>query len=92
MTFNTNTEEAGTTGLRTSMREPYFYLDNNNPNFKLKSLKGLPNLTSVNGPTHYANTLTLDDFSTPTQLTNTHQSQFTVLANTLFNLDDSYEA
>ena len=92
LTFNSNTEEAGSTGLRTSMREPYFYLENNNPDFKLKSLKKLPNITSANDSTHYSNTLVLDDFSTPSQLTNTHQSQFTVLINNLFNLDDSYEA
>jgi hypothetical protein len=74
------------------MREPYFYLENNNLNFKGKSLKSLPRFEASGTPSHYANTLVLDDFSAPAQLTTTDQAQFTVFANTLFNLDESYDA
>jgi hypothetical protein len=73
------------------MREPYFYTENNNTNFKAKTLNALPKDEVLSTPSYYSNTLTLDDFSTSAQLTNTDQAQFTVLANTLFNLDDSYD-
>jgi hypothetical protein len=73
------------------MREPYFYTENNNTNFKAKMLNSLPKDGVLSTPSYYSNTLTLDDFSTSAQLTNTDQAQFTVLANTLFNLDDSYD-
>jgi hypothetical protein len=73
------------------MREPYFYADNNNSSFKKKSLSELPKADLSSAPSHYSNTLTLDDFSTSAQLTNTDQAQFTVFSSTLFNLEDSYD-
>jgi hypothetical protein len=74
------------------MREPYFYLDNTNKDFKKKTLNELPKLEAGEAPSYYSNALILDDFSTSAQLTNTDQAQFTVFANTLFNLDESYDA
>tara|TARA_B100000787_G_scaffold68503_1_gene50393 strand:+ start:3792 stop:4016 length:225 start_codon:yes stop_codon:yes gene_type:complete len=73
------------------MREPYFFTENTNPSFKSKGLKGALGTSTSDSPSHYSNTLTLDDFTTSTQLINTDQTQFTLLSNALFNLDDSYD-
>jgi hypothetical protein len=92
LNFNNNQGAKASVDLRTSMREPYFYLENTNTEFKKKSLNELPKLGGGIAPSYYANALVLDDFSTSAQLTNTDQAQFTVFANTLFNLDESYDA
>jgi hypothetical protein len=92
LTFSSNRGVKSTPDLRTSMREPYFYLENIDNSFKVKDLNKLPELGSTEAPLYYSNTLVLDDLNSPSQLTNTDQAQFTVLANTLFNLDDSYDA
>ena len=89
--FSGNIEETPKADLRTLMREPYFFSENNNPNFKSKGLRAVLGGSTSDSPSYYSNTLTLDDFTADTQLINTDQTQFTVLSNALFNLDDSYD-